>query len=35
MFSHELGALPDSLATLEEVATFLADTVIELSHDSS
>jgi circadian clock protein KaiC len=32
MFSHELGALPDSLATLE-VATFLADTVIELSHD--
>jgi hypothetical protein len=34
MFSHELGALPDSLATLE-VATFLADTVIELSHDSS
>jgi circadian clock protein KaiC len=32
MFSHELGALPDSLATLE-VATFLADTVIEVSHD--
>jgi circadian clock protein KaiC len=32
MFSHELGALPDSLATLE-VATFLADTVIELSHN--
>jgi circadian clock protein KaiC len=30
MFSHELGALPDSLATLE-VASFLADTVIELS----
>src|ERR1700676_900755 len=32
IFSHELGALPDSLATLE-VASFLA-TVIELSHNS-
>ena len=32
MFSHEFGAIPDSLASLE-VATFLADTVIELSHD--
>ena len=32
MLSHELGALPDSLATLE-AATFLADTVIELSYD--
>jgi circadian clock protein KaiC len=32
MLSHELGALPDSLATLD-VATFLADTVVELSHD--
>ena len=32
MFSHELGVLADSLATLE-IATFLADTVIELSHN--
>jgi circadian clock protein KaiC len=32
IFSHEIGTLPDSLATLE-VATFLADTVIELSYD--
>jgi circadian clock protein KaiC len=32
MFSHEIGALADSIATLE-VATFLADTVIELNHD--
>ena len=32
MFSHELGTLPGSLATLE-VATFLADTVVELSYD--
>ena len=32
MLSHELGALPESMATLE-VATFLADTVIEVSHD--
>jgi circadian clock protein KaiC len=32
MFSHEFGALPESLASLE-VATFLADTVIELGHD--
>jgi circadian clock protein KaiC len=32
MFSHEIGTLPDTLATLE-VATYLADTVIELSCD--
>lgn len=32
ILSHELGTLPETLATLE-MATFLADTVIELSHD--
>jgi circadian clock protein KaiC len=32
MFSHEMGAAAESQATLE-VAGFLADTVIELSHD--
>jgi circadian clock protein KaiC len=32
MFSHEFGSLPDSQATLE-MAAFLSDTVIELSHD--
>jgi circadian clock protein KaiC len=32
MFSHEFGTLAESLATLE-MASFLADTVIELGHD--
>ena len=32
MFSHEFGTLAESQATLE-MAGFLADTVIELSHD--
>jgi circadian clock protein KaiC len=32
LFSHELGTAPTALATLE-AATFLADTVIELSYD--
>jgi circadian clock protein KaiC len=32
MYSHELGQIPESMATLE-VATFLSDTVIELSHN--
>jgi len=32
MFSHEVAVRPDSLATLEKAA-FLADTLIELSHD--
>jgi circadian clock protein KaiC len=33
MFSHELGKQPEAVSTLE-VATFLADTVIELGHDA-
>ncbi|HWZ33315.1 MAG TPA: ATPase domain-containing protein [Bryobacteraceae bacterium] len=32
MMSHEVGLLPESLATLE-AAGFLCDTVLELSHD--
>ncbi len=32
IFSHELGVLAESQATLE-MASFLADTVVELSHD--